>query len=402
MNEDKPSLQNVLSPQINKVGPEQQEHPLHMLDNQADPETKPKVVIQKQIRTFESDMAEVMAKKNTSVASIAIAEQQRRNATNNSQNQQKTNLFKSFTGLTNKTYSGPPIKEVSLDMTNPLEKPPMTVLPLQSEPQSETQQQPLEDYSEPNHIGKKIFIIILSIILIVGGLGGGYYLYSKSVLYPDTVTTAQVAKVSGLFDVDSQKILSIGNLKKSTLNAKLGTIISSEEVKFDKVTEFILIQNQASTTAHVTGPNFIDLLGFSTPDILQRSLIDNWMFGIYGDIGAKAPFIILKTNFFQNAFAGMLRWESTMPDELSTILNYKSYIDEKNSQSTSTLAALFSIKGKFIDTIISNRDVREFITDDNKTLLLYSFVDKDTLVITTSENSLANIIKRLEKQPYVR
>ena len=52
--------------------------------------------------------------------------------------------------------------------------------------------------------------------------------------------------------------------------------------------------------------------------------------------------------------------------------------------------------------VISNRDVREFVTENNKVLLLYSFVDKDTLVITTSENSLANIIKKLEKQPYVR
>jgi len=50
------------------------------------------------------------------------------------------------------------------------------------------------------------------------------------------------------------------------------------------------------------------------------------MFGVYGQEAEKVPYIILKTNFFQNAFAGILRWETTMPDEFATLLNYKEKI----------------------------------------------------------------------------
>ena len=68
MNEEKPTLQNAVESLVKDV------HPLHILDNQADPETKPKIILQKPIRTYEGDIAEALARKNTSVAKITIAE----------------------------------------------------------------------------------------------------------------------------------------------------------------------------------------------------------------------------------------------------------------------------------------------------------------------------------------
>jgi hypothetical protein len=136
--------------------------------------------------------------------------------------------------------------------------------------------------------------------------------------------------------------------------------------------------------------------------MFNRSLVETWMLGVYGEENTETRFIILKTNFFQNAFAGILRWEAAMPEELATILNYRGKIKEQNAMSSSTAASYFSVKGRFEDRIILNRDVREFITDNKTTLLLYSFVDKDTIVITTSERALRGLIERLEKQTYVR
>jgi hypothetical protein len=101
---------------------EELQHPLHMLDNQADPETKPKVILQKSIRTYEGDVADAMTNRKTSVLSMAIAESSKKTGADT---------------ITNE---------------------------------------------EPKNYGRKIFAVVISIVLMVVGLGGGYYLYLKSPL----------------------------------------------------------------------------------------------------------------------------------------------------------------------------------------------------------------------------
>jgi hypothetical protein len=46
--------------------------------------------------------------------------------------------------------------------------------------------------------------------------------------------------------------------------------------------------------------------------------------------------------------------------------------------------------------------VREFVDEDGKMLILYSFIDKDMMVITTDEAVLGGIVDRIEKQTYIR
>jgi hypothetical protein len=60
------------------------------------------------------------------------------------------------------------------------------------------------------------------------------------------------------------------------------------------------------------------------------------------------------------------------------------------------------IRGNFIDRIVQNKDVREFVTSDGKIIFLYSFIDNTKLVVTGSEATLSEILRRLEQQTYVR
>jgi hypothetical protein len=153
----------------------------------------------------------------------------------------------------------------------------------------------------------------------------------------------------------------------------------------------ILTQSISSTTQIVSASDFMRKINSKIPDILSRTLTNQWMIGTYGDETGNFPFIILKTDFFQNAFAGMLNWESAMPDDFAILFNYNDKINE-----------LFTIHGKFQDRTILNRDIREFINNFGELILLYSFIDKDTLVITTSETTLKGIIEKVEKQALIR
>ncbi len=318
-----------------------QEHPLHMLDNQADPETKPKIILQKSIRTYESDVADAMSNKKTSVMSMAIAENKRR------------------TG------------EESISS------------------------------SEPSQMGRKIFTIIISIILIAVGLGGGYYLYLQSPLAPHTVPATKI-KIPSIITPDSQKLLAVSSAKENQLIRIISEALQGTEITNDSLNEFILTQTNGSTTLRVLGQDFIQRLNISIPDTLQRSLTDQWMLGVYGAEDQKIPFMVFKTDFFQNAFAGMLKWESSMPDELAVLLNYREKAQPSDVNSTTSIASFFTIRGKFEDRTILNRDVREFKNERGELLVLYSLIDKDTLIITTSEAVLKGLIERIEKQTYIR
>lgn len=318
-----------------------EEHPLHMLDNQADPETKPKIILQKTIRTYEGDVADAMSGKKVSVMSMAIAESSRKTGADT--------------------------------ITN----------------------------SEPKNYGKKILVFLISIILIFAGLGGGYYLYLQSPLAQHDAPAVNT-KIPSLVSADKQVVISISNLEPDLIVKKINNAYVDATIAPDNILELIFSQNIGSTTVRVGGQAFLDTFNFEMPDTLRRSIKENWMFGINGEEGVKTPFVLLKNDFFQNTYAGMLSWEHSMPEELADLLNYRSKALQQDPVSTSSISQFFNIRGSFEDRTIMNRDVREFRNDSGQLLLLYSFIDKDTLIITTSEATLKSVIEKIEKLIYIR
>jgi hypothetical protein len=97
------------------------------------------------------------------------------------------------------------------------------------------------------------------------------------------------------------------------------------------------------------------------------------------------PFMILTTNFFQNTFAGMLAWEPTMPEDMSTLFGFP-----------------VNISGKYEDRILDNKNIREFVNASGTPVFLYGFIDNQTLIISGNETTFSKIVNRIEKQTYVR
>ncbi|MEI6304962.1 MAG: hypothetical protein WCP09_03025 [Candidatus Taylorbacteria bacterium] len=299
---------------------------------------------------------------------------------------------------------------------------------------------------------KKSILIIISLVLILAGLGGGYYLYSIS---PLAVVAPQViqTKATSLVPSDAQSIVAVDGLGSiDMLRAIQGKISSVQNP--GTITEIVPYTTDLNgIKGRVTAQQMIKTLKIPAPDLLTRSLTPSWMLGVFIDSNnEKNVFIVAKNNFFQNAFAGMLAWESVMPDDLKRYLfsvapqgvsnsaspttsNASLYADTLRniesllpgagdvgttstsstitSSSTSasttpeveTLAPVipyFTLRGQFQDKIVKNKDVREFITAEGDTLFLYSFIDNNRLVISTNEDTLAEIILRLEREAYVR
>ena len=324
-----------------------QKQPLHALDSQVEAENrqhsqfKTDPTSQKPLRTYEGDVAEALARKKSSVLNMVVAES------------------KKETG--SETVSNKP----------------------------------------PSQFGKKLLLIVISLIFIGAGVAGAYYLYLQSPLVPDEAVRPTM-KIPSVVTPDTQKVISIGSPNREQLESLIASELTKYEVAPETILELIPAKTNASTTLRMTGSQFISTLAFEMPDILERSLNDRWMLGVHDANGQDFPFMIFTTDFFQNAFAGMLKWEASMAEELADLFKYREKARMDESLSTTSISSFFNIRGTFEDKIIRNRDVREFISQKGELLFLYSFIDENTIVIGTSESTISALLDRIEKQTYVR
>ena len=312
----------------------------------------------KRLRTYETDVADIMSRRHPSMATVAIAESRK----NEGQEVLKTTEEK-----------------------------------------------------VPSHTLRNILLFLFSLILVGGGLYVAYYLYTNSVIYtsaPSQTTVPQKTIISSIITPDSQVTLPIDNLPAATILARLQNEIA-KPLSSEKIKEIIPTENQNGTVVRMSSTDMLGIMSIPAPDILVRSLTASWMLGVYAKSdGGKSVFVIVTNNFFQNTFAGMLQWENVMADDLKQYL-YPSNLSPSGianitGQSTSTLTStnetrnFGAIRGRFVDRIIKNKDVREFMTNEGQVLFLYSFIDNDRLVITGDEATLYEILSRLEKQDFMR
>ncbi|MES2314628.1 MAG: hypothetical protein V4524_01675 [Patescibacteria group bacterium] len=255
---------------------------------------------QKALRTYESDVADVLAHKKISTATIALAEQ------------------KKSTGQNNLGESAESI-EYKADHTQTV---------------------------------KKTLIALAGIILIGGGIGGAYYFYSISPLATSgTKTQVQAPVPTSIVPVDSRITISTDSMSPTAIINAIRDEIAKPQAD-DTIKEIILVKSTDGQRFRVSGPTIASTMDITAPDVLLRALANNWMLGVYADKqGNKDVFIIATVDYFQNAFSGMLQWENVMADDL------KQYFYKDASLYT-------VVHGSFTDRILRNKDVREFITND--------------------------------------
>ncbi len=295
---------------------------------------------------------------------------------------------------------------------------------------------------EPRDSKKKSLMAVFSLLLILVGVAGAYYLYSLSPLAPATSVEQRATPVASVVPSDSQKIMAVDGLNDFAILSKIQSLISSPGVA-GTIEEIIPYTTVKGVKTRPTTSEMIKIMKIQPPNMLERSLSTKWMLGIYADKQKKkSVFVVVTNNFFQNAFAGMLAWESVMSDDLRQYIyngvvmgiastpasstysdplqNLEAILPPSGTTTTATstvasttvtstttmsetpVVPYFTLRGQFVDRIIRNKDVREFVTVNGDVLFLYSFVDNQRLVIASNEAVLTEIIARLEKQAFIR
>ncbi len=219
-----------------------------------------------------------------------------------------------------------------------------------------------------NKTRNKTFIILGTLLIVIGtGAVFGIYFWKSN----EKVVIEQKTKTLIAFSEERQ--ISIDNLHKSEFVSKFLQNINTWKASVNSV----LYLNPFSDGQEIAIEYLLSILGPNMPASLVRSFGKQYMLGIYS-FDTNEPFIILKVSDYSLAYPGMLKWEKDMSKDLGLIFKIQS------ENGTTTRA--------FVDETIKNKDIRALKDSAGNSLLLYSFIDRQTLVIAKNENILSAIV----------
>lgn len=300
-------------------------------NSKADNELKP-------LHTFQSDVEELMAKQQVSKAAIAIAEseKQRREETGNAP--QGTPSFK-------------PSKVFNVSSALPLSR----------------------------RWDMKPIILVAIGVIVLGGIGVGAFFFFRQKEEPVTMPKPAPKAVAGVaLQGNERRAGVIGAIQKTLL----ATSVPQNEMRTVPLTW----KEKPITTSEL-----FTILDTSPPPELVRALGSSPTLGLHGFKGGQ-PFLLFSVTSYDYAFGGMLSWEKTLVVDIGPLLGVlpRDILANVGSTTTEALENTLAIK----DAIIRNKDARAVFDPSGAIVFLYSFIDKQTLVLTTNEDTLKMLINK--------
>lgn len=141
-------------------------------------------------------------------------------------------------------------------------------------------------------------------------------------------------------------------------------------------------------------------LGVLVPDIpgdLLRTILPTYLVGIHS-YDQNQAFLVLRVDSYQVAYAGMLAWEPTMERDLLPLFTRTPPVHLQTGVGTSTASTTDAqsevINTGFVDQVVDNHDARVLTNASGDIILLWTFLDRNTLVIATNEATLSEIVRR--------
>ncbi|HUD02854.1 MAG TPA: hypothetical protein VMR46_02430 [Candidatus Paceibacterota bacterium] len=245
---------------------------------------------------------------------------------------------------------------------------------------------------------KNIGLFALGFLFLVAASGALAYIVER----PTSVGTPQ-APTAPFIAVDDTKTITIDQYTtRTSLMSTLTAAKQATALSLGLMSRLLITTASSTASGQVLVP--LDAQSFFTliaPDIPQNLLLTmqpTFLLGVhvYND---NQPFFIIRVDSYEQAYASMLAWEPTMQADLSPLFDYtpSPHIPEQGI-ATTTPPAQF-IQTGFVDMIVENHDARVIQNSTGDISLLWTFIDRNTLVITTNDATLREIISRLQNAP---
>lgn len=207
-----------------------------------------------------------------------------------------------------------------------------------------------------SHVGT-VLSIFVSLILLLGGGTVAYYAAQKFTM-PEEARVNLPKKV-----IPYTTSIEAGNIDKESLRTTLSGSVFSEGVTLLNITDPFSFEQISSK------------LQINLPSDLSRNLKADFAIGVYKKGDTLSPVMVLTTVEYGGAFSGMLDWERNLKDDLSFIAS--------PTEATSTTV--------WRDMIVKNKDTRVLVDQNNKSVIAYTFLDKNTILITRDYHVIPDI-----------
>ncbi len=296
------------------------------------------------IRTYESDVNEALKKENVSRTDIALAEEKRRVAS------------------PEETTGETPLSDHRLRLSTDLpQERGVAALPW-----------------------KKILLGgggVLAVLLIGGGVYYGF-LWSRGALETQTANTPLSPQAVATTLSIAAGETRAGFIKKVTDAVEQATI-PLNEVRALAVS----IDGQP-----LTPEKFFSLLSARAPESLLRALAPTLTLGAHSFKGNQL-FVLVPVRSYEYAFAGMLQWGDIILTDLGPLFNAAP--NQLASTQTATTSAALPPAPTLKDAIIRNKDTRALFDSSGSIIFLYSFLDKETLLITSNDETMKTLLPKV-------
>ncbi len=216
-----------------------------------------------------------------------------------------------------------------------------------------------KDFFAPrvNVINKNSLAFLISGVLILLGI------FTFVFIYRNKPNEEKISKVTSVISYSKLKSVNLANLKQEDIVG----VIKSEESSFKDKDLSVLFIRFLNNNQFLTGQSFFKALFPTMPNEISR-LVNDYMVGVLY-FGSNKVFIALNFEDYNRVYASMIRWENLMKKDLSSLYN-----PDINSYS-------------FKDEVFKNNDLRVVKNIENKTLVVYGFIDKSILIIAPDEES---------------
>lgn len=274
------------------------------------------------------------------------------------------------------------VHTLSSDLTNALYAKKGTVIKVAL---AEEEKRRMLDQGRALYSKQNIFFIVASIIFVLAGLGLITFFLIKQ--NPTANTNTQTVTLPAYIFTDGNITVSLTDKTKEESRALIASAVASIQSN-ETVVGIYPMYTINETEQLVSFSQFNTILALDIPPTVMSNFIGAFMIGSHRSSDSVVPFLVLKTISEENARVAMFAWESTLYDA-----GVKSFGLESK---------LSLVDKSFENTIIRNKDARVLRDENGEIVLIYTFLDKQTLIITTKPDTIALAIERLNLERIIK
>lgn len=238
-------------------------------------------------------------------------------------------------------------------------------------------------------IKRNYTVLIVSIVLVVGGVLAfaiPYFFINKQFAKEEILETLPSGE---LITAETEEKINLDSIVLDKIASILSQRVGQSNIRLGSIKNIFITEGSDTAEKVIDSQKFISLMKFDLPAEISRTLRPEYMFGAHA-FNSNQRFLILKVGSYENAFSGMLKWEVDLWKNFKSLFSL-SYATAQSNQDDLTKAIETPV---FQDSTYANKDTRVVKNSSGTILFLYSIIDKNTIVFTTSSDTLKEIINR--------